>query len=324
MLTEGHTTKVQQLADKIEHNITAGVYKEGNELPSINQLREKYNVSRDTVFKAFSLLRDKGFIDSIAGKGYYVTNRRKKVLLLLDEYTPFKTTFYTSFIKNLPAAYQVDLWFHQYKQSFFNAILKEAAGKYNHYVVMNFSNEKMSPVLNKIPSSKLLLLDFGNFEKNSFSYICQDFDKGLYDALMQLKDRFGKYEKNIFFFPKGIQHPRISCDSFLRFCKDNHQPGYIIENESDLEIQKRSTYFVIRQADVVDIIKESRAKGLQCGKDFGLIAYNDIPAYEVIDNGITTLTINWEKIGKMAAAHILNGQKIQEYIPTEVHLRCSL
>ena len=319
-----HTTKVQQLADIIEEGITDGSYKEGNNLPSINQLSQSHKVSRDTVFKAFALLREKGFVDSTPGRGYYVINHRKKVLLLLDEYSPFKTTFYNSLIKNLSSNYQVDLWFHQYNRHLFNVILREAIGKYNHYIVMNFSNEQFSPILNKIPSSRLLLLDFGNFPKEPYSFICQDFDKGFYQALVLLKDRFKKYHKNFFLYPKGIKHPQISCDSFLRFCKENNQSGEIITNESDLEVQSGNTYFVIRQLDVVDIIKKSRKKGLKCGKDFGLIVYNDTPAYEVIDEGITALTINWEKMGIMTALYIINGEKIQEYLPTEVHLRNSL
>ena len=319
-----HTTKVQQLADTLEQHIVAGIYEGGNGLPSINQLSRMHNVSRDTVFMAFSLLREKGFIDSTPGKGYYITNQRKKVLLLLDEYSLFKTTFYNRFIQGLPSNYQVDLWFHQYNQQLFDAILREAAGKYNHYVVMNINNEEPSPLLNKLPSSRLLLLDFGNFDKQDLSFICQDFDAGIYSALMQLKERFKRYNRNIFFFPKGIQHPKVSRDSFLRFCRENGLSGTIVEDERALEVTQGTTYFVIRQIDVVNIIKQSRARSLQCGKDFGLVAYNDTPAYEVIDNGITTLTINWEKMGEMASRSIVNGEHVQEYLPTEVHLRHSL
>ncbi len=319
-----HSTKVQQLADMIEYNLTARMYKEGDNLPSINELSRTHKVSRDTVFKAFSLLRDKGIIDSTPGKGYYVLSKRKKVLLLLDEYSPFKTTFYTSFIKKLPVAYQVDLWFHQYNQKLFYAILNEAVGKYHYYVVMNFDNERLFPVLNKIPTSRLLLLDFGNFEKESFSFIGQDFDKCFYGALMELKEQFKKYERIYFIFPKSIKHPQISCYSFLRFCKDNGQYGAVLEDESAVQVQEGCAYLVIREADVVEIVKQGKNKGLKCGRDFGLIAYNDTPAYEVIDEGITALTVDWEKMGRMAARCIVGVKMIQEYLPTEIHLRKSL
>ena len=44
-------------------------------MPSINQLSRDYKVSRDTVFKAFIDLKERGIIDSTPGKGYYVVNR---------------------------------------------------------------------------------------------------------------------------------------------------------------------------------------------------------------------------------------------------------
>ena len=40
-------------------------------------------------------------IDSTPGKGYYVVNRQKNILLLLDEYSPFKDTLYNSIIRRL-------------------------------------------------------------------------------------------------------------------------------------------------------------------------------------------------------------------------------
>lgn len=154
------TTKVKQLADLISQDISMGRYKVDDALPSINQLSRDYKVSRDTVFKAFIDLKERGIIDSTPGKGYYVVNRQKSILLLLDEYSPFKDTLYNSIIKHLSSRYKVDLWFHQYNESLFNAILRESLGRYNKYVVMNFDNEKFSPNLYKIDSSKLLLLDF--------------------------------------------------------------------------------------------------------------------------------------------------------------------
>ena len=66
------------------------------------------------------------------------------------------------------------------------------------------------------------------------------------------------------------------------------------------------------------------ATPLMDGKDFGLLAYNDIPSYEVIDEGITSLSIDWEMVGNEAANFVLNNVPIQKYMPTEVRLRKSL
>ena len=77
------TTKVKQLADLISQDISIGKYKAEDALPSINQLSQYYKVSRDTVFKAFLDLKERGIIDSTPGKGYYVVNRQRSILLLM-------------------------------------------------------------------------------------------------------------------------------------------------------------------------------------------------------------------------------------------------
>lgn len=318
------TTKVKQLADLISQDISMGKYKVEDALPSINQLSQEYKVSRDTVFKAFIDLKERGIIDSTPGKGYYVVNRQKNILLLLDEYSPFKDTFYNSLVKRLSVRYKVDLWFHQYNESLFNAIVRESLGRYNKYVVMNFDNEKFSPYLYKIESSRLLLLDFGRFDKKDCSYICQDFGLAFYQALSQLGGGLRKYRKLLLLFKKKSKHPKETCEYFKKYCDDFGFDHEVVESMEEREIHSGEVYIAIRQVDVVEIVKKGRLAGLTCGADFGLIAYNETPAYEVIDKGITSMSIDWKKMGMMTADFILNGKPIQTFLPTEVHLRGSL
>ena len=67
-------SKVTQLADALSQAISRKEFLEGDSLPSINQLSAQYEVSRDTVFKAFLDLRERGLIDSTPGKGDYVSD----------------------------------------------------------------------------------------------------------------------------------------------------------------------------------------------------------------------------------------------------------
>ena len=76
---------------------------------------------------------------------------------------------------------------------------------------------------------------------------------------------------------------------FERFCADQHLGCEVVSDIEGLQVRRGEVYIAIRQIDVVSIIKKSRVEGLQCGVDFGLIGYNDTPAYEVIDQGITAL-----------------------------------
>ncbi|GAE16948.1 hypothetical protein IX307_001898 [Bacteroides pyogenes] len=317
-------SKVTQLADTLSQAISMKEFLEGDSLPSINQLSAEYAVSRDTVFKAFLDLRERGLVDSTPGKGYYVANQLTNILLLLDEYTPFKEALYNSFIKRLPLNYKVDLLFHQYNERLFNTIIRESTGKYNKYIVMNFDNEKFSAVLNKINPARLLLLDFCKFEKDKYSYISQDFDEAFYQALLSLNNRLQHYRQLIFLFPKNLKHPQSSKLYFTRFCEEQGFLSEIKENTDELTVRKGVVYIAIKQQDVVKVIKQGRKEGLKCGKDFGLLAYNDIPSYEVIDEGITSLSIDWEMMGNEAANFVLNNTPVQKYLTTEVILRKSL
>jgi len=189
-------------------------WKVGEKIPSINHLSQQFSVSRDTVFKALSDLRALGVIDAIHGKNYYVASRTRSILLLLDEYSPFKEVLHTTLASRLPKSYKIDLWFHQYNEHLFNNIVYESIGRYNKYLIMNYDNEKFSDLLGKIDKKKLLLLDFGKFDKDGYSYVCQDFDNGLYDALASIKSELTKYKKLVFVFNKFHKHPQSSKTAF--------------------------------------------------------------------------------------------------------------
>ena len=133
---------------------------------------------------------------------------------------------------------------------------------------MNFDNEKFSTVLNKINPTKLLLLDFGKFEKEKYSYICQDFDESFYQALNLLKERLANYHQLVFLFPKSLKHPQSSKEYFTRFCQEQ---GFLCEVQEDIEnltIRKGVAYIAIKQQDVVKVVKEiyvgTKREGLLC------------------------------------------------------------
>ena len=311
------STKVQQLTDYIQRSISASDLRTGDKLPSINHLSKKYNVSRDTVFKAFSDLKKRGIIDSVHGKSYFVATHSKSILLLLDEFTPFKEVLYNTLLTSLPSYYKIDLWFHQYNEHLFNQIISNSVGMYNYYIVMNYNNEKISEVLATVDKKKLLLLDFGKFDKKGYSYVCQDFDESLYKALDSIKMQLKKYNKLYFVFNKYHKHPQSSKHYFSQFCLDNNFEFEIIDEITDkTTIQKNSFYLVIKQQDLVSIIRQGKREYFQIGKDYGLLAYNDNPFFEIIESGVSSIGIDWQKMGEKAASFVTGNTPIHFYLPT--------
>ncbi|MGN0037109.1 MAG: GntR family transcriptional regulator [Bacteroidaceae bacterium] len=318
-------SKVRSLADTLAEEIRKKKYAVGTPLPSINCLSRRYGVSRDTVFKAFAELRSRKLIASAPGKGYYVNATQRTIFLLLDEYSPFKDTLYNSFVQHLPSAhYKVDLWFHQYNEEIFSQVLSAAIGRYDYYVVMNFDNERLSPLVSRLPASRLLLLDFGRFDKQPYAYLCQNFDESFYEALETLTERILSYRRIIFQLPAHSHHPRVSAEALLRYASAHGLSAEVSTEETIEQAREKTLYVVIRQIDVVSLIKAGRRSGLHCGADYGLIAYNDTPAYEVIGQGITAMTIDWAEMGRRAARFITHDEVPRDYLPTIVRLRGSL
>ena len=302
-----------------------GDLKAGDNLLSINEASASYKVSRDTVFKAYNELKRRGIIDSNPMKGYFVTGEVNHVLLLLDTYSSFKQNLYRRFAANLPENYKVDLIFHQYNEQLFETIIRESVGKYSMYVVMNFSNDHLSDTLKSIPSSKLLLLDFGNFEKSEYSYICQDFDQSLYACLNQGTELLKKYRKLIYVFPEELCHPISSIEYFKKFCSEHNFEYEIQRKESDWKgVETGTAYLCILSEDLVKIIKDADLSCLNIGKEIGLIAYNDEPVLEVIKNGISAISIDFGLMGEKAAYFVRSKQPLQEYLQTRLIVRNSL
>jgi DNA-binding GntR family transcriptional regulator len=67
--------KYAQVVEEIKRRIERGDYPAGSLLPSEHQLVEAFAVSRPTIVKALSVLRQEGWIDSQQGKGSFVRDR---------------------------------------------------------------------------------------------------------------------------------------------------------------------------------------------------------------------------------------------------------
>lgn len=318
-------SKVNQVVDRITREIAEGVYALDDRLPSVNELSLRIHVSRDTVFKAYKDLKQRGIIDSAPMKGYFVVDEVKRVLLLLDVYSPFKEKLYNTFVANLPENVKVDLLFHQYNDKLFEMIVNDSIGKYNAYVVMNLSNNELSPSVLKLPAAKLLLIDMCSFPRENFSYIRQDFDAGFYNAMEEAYERLQYYKKLVFVFPPESIHPVEAIDSFSRFCNDKQLTGTVMRKyftEADLE--KDTAYICIMTDDLVSVVTSANKHSLKFGEEVGLVMYNEMPLLEVIQEGVSSFTIDFVLLGKLAAEFATKREPIRVDMPTRFIERRSL
>lgn len=77
---EHSTTKYQRLIDDIMERIQCGSLKEGEKLPSENELAEQFAISRQTVRRAIGELEAAGLVHRRKGSGTYLSDRRRESL----------------------------------------------------------------------------------------------------------------------------------------------------------------------------------------------------------------------------------------------------
>jgi DNA-binding transcriptional regulator YhcF (GntR family) len=317
-------TKLQQLVHSITEAISNGKLKVGEALPSVNQLSSESGYSRDTVFKAYNILKSRNLIESAPQKGYYVASESFRVFMLLDDFSAFKEQLYNTFRQNLPETYSVDLWFHHYNTEVFQQLIQNSLGRYSLYVVMNINNKGIDPILNKIDANKLLILDMGN-PGNNLNYLLQDFNEAVINCLTQGLQAIQKYNEFILIYSeKKTPHPIEMVDAFRRFCKSNKIKHRVSEKFDEKQLKSGQLYMVIKDIELVEIIKAGLKKGYQLGKDFGVISYNDTPMKEIVEGGVTVISTDFNKMGELAAKFVINKQKLQEILPTSLILRRSL
>ena len=317
-------TKLQQLIHAINEAIINAVLKEGDFLPSVNQLSKQSGLSRDTIFKAYSILKRRSIISSTPTKGYFVSSLSFKVMVLLDDFSAFKEQLYTSFRSNLPENYTVDLLFHHYNADVFDQLILNSLGRYSMYVVMNFNNRRIENVVRKIDPNKLLILDMGTPDNPDIAYLTQDFTLGVLDCLKEGLHLIKKYDEFHLVFPETLFHPKEFIQSFNYFCSSNKLKHSLIRKISDHSVEAGQAFLVIREADLVYIIKQCRKKGLEPGKDVGLISYNDTPMKEIVGNGITTISIDFGEMGLKAARFVESKEKVFEVLTPKLTIRGSL
>jgi DNA-binding GntR family transcriptional regulator len=72
---EGPTPLYVQVADAIEARIKAGDPLPDRPIPSENQLVQEYGIARGTARKSIQLLRERGLVVTVVGRGTYVVSR---------------------------------------------------------------------------------------------------------------------------------------------------------------------------------------------------------------------------------------------------------
>lgn len=106
--------KYKQIVDSVIRNISKGNIRVGEKIPSINELSESYYLSRDTVEKAYKVLKERQVIVSVKGKGFYTTKTNLismlNIFFLVNKPSTYKMIIYNHFVDSIGVKGHVNMY----------------------------------------------------------------------------------------------------------------------------------------------------------------------------------------------------------------------
>ncbi len=327
VVTSSTLPKYKQIVFSIEAAISDNRLKKNDKLPSVNKVSLEFSISRDTVLLAYDELKKRGIIYAILGKGYYVKSVEfsfeQRIFLLFDELNIFKEDIYTSFLEKMNNTAQIDIFFHHFNIEMVKKLINESNGDYSKYIIMPTNLVGVEDLIKTLPKQDVYILDQTNSDLKEYPSIHQNFVKDMYDALLEGKVLLHKYKKLILIFP-GFREPLGMKIGFEKFCLDFSFPNEIITDFNAREIQNGEVYIIPDDRDLVRVVEQGKLQKLKLGSDFGIISYNETPLKKVVENGITTISTDFNEMGALLAEMILENKKIQIENKNKLIIRNSL
>lgn len=324
--------KYQQIVDLIINGISSGKLKMDQKLPSINMFSEEFYLSRDTVERAYDILRKRKIITSVRGKGFYIARTklisRVNILFLINKLSSYKLLTYNHFIKSVGANCYTNLEVYHCDEILFINLLEKYKSTCDYFVIMpHFKTEslqhisvteKVQVAMREIPDEKIIILDNSKptEDNNNISQIYQDFENDIYYALEKGLSKIITYDKLILIYPsKGVYpYPKRILHGFRKFCLKHKVNFEIIDEVYDDIILKRGDLFItIEEDDLVNLVKQIRENEFKIGEEIGVISYNDTPLKELL--GITVISTDFKTMGEKVAETILNKSKEKFKVP---------
>ena len=325
---DSRVPKYQRIVNAMVENISAGQFKVEDKIPSINALSEQFMLSRDTVEKAYNILKERRVITSVKGKGFYVTRTqliaKVNIIFLINKLSTYKMRIYNAFTSAIGTGAHTDLFIYHCDESLFLNLLTKNTSAYDYFVVMphfktagmrhvSFTAEVVE-VLQRLPASKLVIMDNNPLplQGGEHAVVYQDFENDLYNALTHGLPKIRKYRRAILVYPQHsvYPYPKRILHGFRRFCVEHRIDFEVIDEIlEDLVLHKGELFIIIVEADLVNLVKQVRDNHWQLGRDIGIISYNDTPLKDLL--GITVVSTDFDAMGRTAAALILEKSQVE-------------
>ncbi len=321
--------KYKQIVESILDGINNETLHVRDKIPSLNFIVKEFGLSQDTALYAYNELKHRGIISSSIGKGYFITKTdlqaRHNIFLLFDKMTAYKEVLYKSMKEKVGKKALLDIYFHHGNQKAFNTLIENAIGNYTAYIIVPIVSPTTDKILFKIPKKKVFIIDQGitRYGKK-YRSVCQNFERDIIDALNRGIEKVKKYDK-LYFVHKDqrLQFTELE-KGFKIFCEKHHIENELLSSINGHKIKAGEMYILVDDKDLVHIIKYCKSKQMIPGQDIGIVSYNESPFKEIIADGITTITTDFNQMGQSIIEMIFNNSTKHIENPSKLIIRNSI
>ena len=319
----------KQITDQIEKSVRCGELPPGSQLPSMNDLATGQKISRETVKKAYCILRDKGILRPRQGKGFYVADpsdasKGPSVLLLFDKFSIYKQVMFNSFAAEIGDRAEMTILTHNQSLDLLKYYLDNNLDEFDYYVITphfpldEASQRQALKLVSRIPNRKLVMLDrLVPGLSGNFGAVYQDFENDIYYGLAEGLDKLrASSVLKVVTLPASLYGAQIR-KGVERFAGDYSIPVRFYSQVPD-GIEKNDTFLLLNSQIDEGLVRLSRkisAKGLRVGTDVRIISYNEFELNEVMLGGLTTVSTDFSEMGKIAARMILSRNLSKVHCP---------
>ncbi len=323
--------KYQQFVNYILNGIHNGEIREGEKLPSIVNSSIEFDISRDTVGRAYKELYSRGIITSVYRKGYFVTqslskNKSKRVLLITGKHTTANQALFRKLAKELEQ-HSMEIDFAQNHNSLtkMKEILEKESGNYHFFLVepqLLSRSELYGLFKKKMLAKKVAFLQDDTEESKTANGLLLKPHENFSDSLSKLTHLLINYRELFLVLPEKEYFSSEIIKGFFNFCDQIGLKGQVLDELTT--INRNSAYFVIDEDSIFNFLEILRAKKYELKKDVGLVSLFEKDYLEYLRNGITSMDWYGENLIKSLVGHVLKQKELPQNNFVEVTSRNSL
>lgn len=295
--------KYQKVYQYINEQIAGGFWPIGSKLPSIIDLSIEFNLSKDTIEKAYQQLLKEGTIKSVPRRGYFVDiakSRLKKVLLIIAGVTFENKSLHEILMEKLND--QVVLMTYCCNQDTDNNVefLQTRIESFDYFILSPFKADSkcdLTEIANILPKEKQLF-PLNTANDDDLEILGYEINR----LLEEHKEKIGSYQKINLVLPEDQYFYYQTIIGFQKFCEENNLEYSLLDGISSEDVVSNEMYFVLNDHELFQIIKIAQSQQLDLGYDVGILSFNEKPFKAYLWHGISTINMNFDEI----ASHLLN------------------